>query len=65
MFVAQGCQEALDILPLGTGHVEEGLLKIVLCINALCSELEDEVVPLCLHGGEGMEPDHNGIGKVL
>jgi hypothetical protein len=65
MFVAQGCQEGSNIFPLGTAHIEECLLKIVLGIYGLCGELEDEAVPPCLRSGEGVEPDHDGIGKSL
>ncbi len=65
MFVAQSCQETSNILPFGTGHIEEGLLKIVLHINALCSELEDEAVPTGLRGGEGLELDCDGVWQSL
>ena len=34
-------------------------------INALRSELENKAVPLCLRGGEGLQPDHNGIRELL
>jgi len=61
----QGCQENSNILPFGTGHIEEGLLKIILHVNTLHSELEDKVVPPCLHSGKGLEPNCNGIGKWL
>jgi len=65
VFVAQGCQENSYILPFSTGHVEEGLLKIILGICTLCSEVKDEVVPPCLCGGEGLKADCNGVWEPL
>ena len=51
----QDCQEAPDILSFGTSQAEEGLLQVVLCINALHCEFEDKAVPPCLHSDEGVE----------
>jgi len=61
----QSCQETSDILSLGTAHIKEGFLKVVLHVNALHSELKDKAVPTGLRGGKGQELDHNGVWKLL
>jgi len=63
--VAQSCQENAYILPLGTAHIEETFFKVILCIDTLRSEVEDEVVPPSFCCGKGLEPDRNGIRKLL
>ena len=55
----------MNILPLDTGHIEEGLLKVILHINALHSEFEDKVVPTSLRSGEGLESDRDGVREAL
>jgi hypothetical protein len=65
LLVAQGREEVPDVPPLGTSHLKERILKIILHVHALGSVLLAEYAPSCLGSGELLQVHHGCVQEVL
>ena len=65
MLIVHTCEEGLNIAILGTAHLGEGLLEIVLYIHTFSRVFGIDTSPALFSIAEGGEVDHGRVGEAL